>query len=292
MKKTLITVVILAIIISLIILVVVGYVASYKKFYSLDPSVKIITGSDINNYKGVKYNENYHIEPGPVRVDLKEIKNIDPAEIEKLENLKLTAGPKNGVIDAVKFLTPRPIDSAYILYSCTFADLKLINLKTKELKTYSYPVPPAYVVNCAWVGKDLLIHYFSTNDGSIAGQIHIGTPRTDRYYFFSPESGKFTPITADKETSKYTAYNTVGFFKKSDLEKVFVITYCVKSDFFGEMGCTNQGFSVSNGITIKKISNLNMDIVYSPAYEWGWSVDNFFIKQKDKVYLVDINKLF
>ncbi|MDO8667889.1 MAG: hypothetical protein Q7K35_02190 [bacterium] len=292
MKKTLITVIILAIIISLTILVVIGYVVSYKKFYSLDPNVKIITGPDINNYKGVKYNESYHIEPGPVRVDLKEIKNIDPSEIKKLENLKLTAGPKNGVIDAVKFLTPRPIDSAYILYSCTFTDLKFINLKTKELETYSYPVPPAYIVDCAWIGKDLLIHYFS--NGTVPGSQIKFTPRTDNYYFFSPETGIFTLLGVDRETSKYTAHtsNSVMFFKKTDAEKFFVVGYCTRSAF--EMGCVKHGFSISNGTTIKKIFN-NLDFdpgAYSPAYEWGWSGDNFFIKQTGKVYLVDINKLF
>lgn len=158
--------------------------------------------------------------------------------------------------------------------------LKILNLKNKTLETFTFPEKPAWTVDYTWIGNKLLLYYFSGENNNIKGH----------FYFFNPETKQFFPIKTDLGTFKYIVgrAESVTFFKKSDSDDNFAVAHCTGKFFPGDNACDQIGFSVSNGISIKKMfeihSQYNCD-------EWGWKSDDFFIKINNKTYIVDNSKI-
>jgi hypothetical protein len=226
----------------------------------------IVTGSEADKYQGQRYYENENTQYNRITIDLGKIKGSEEAS------------PSIN-----SYYWTRPVDGKYAVQTAQ-GSLRLVNLSTSALETYKYPDIPGFSVNYSWVGKELVLHYFSAADGSSPERINAATPRIDHFYSFNPEQKKFSIINADMPTSEHTsrAYQTY-FLKKSDSEKYFVVAYCTDTNVLGE--CSEYGISISNGAVIKKLLEAETD------FTWGWDGKDFFAKTKGKAYVIDLTKI-
>jgi len=252
--------------ISLITLGIILFVFFYLKNPNISnkPYITLVSDRSIDNYRGNAYYENGQTQANRIQIDLSKIKNAE-----------------NAVSTINSYYWPRSLDGTYAVQSAQ-GELKLINLGTNTLETYKYPETPAYTVDYMWMGKNLIIHYYSAN-GITIPELNRDTPRNDHYYLFNTDTKKFTVVEVDEATSKYTAHGyNVYFSNKSDAENYFAINYCSKRDFLGE--CIKYGYSISNGSKIILLFELSNS-------EWGWTNDNFFVKNNGNVYLIDLKKI-
>lgn len=226
------------------------------------PYLSIIDDNPVSDYQGVPY---YH-------------------EIRNLVAFDLSLIPGFNPLSTAKLFDSRPTDNKYGLIDFNGNSLRLINIKDGLVESFAFPEVPVSAINYTWVGDQMLIHYFSAS-GLTAGQsVNRDTPRQDHFYFFDPDIKKYIPIEVDQETSKYTAHGYgVYFVKKDNKSKNFAVSVCSKKDWLGE--CREHSFSVSNGISIKKLFDLKS------SFTWGWKNDNFFVRNSGKVYIIDLSKM-
>jgi hypothetical protein len=237
---------------------------SSAKFYQSKATEKITDTR--SEYAGSKYWEDDQTADNRIQLDLTSLKN------------------STGLSPATNsYYWPRPSDGVYALQTARNPELVLINLQTKSIEKYAYPVVPAGAIDYQWIGNNLLVHYYSAGGRSDV-QMSRDVPRDDHFYFFNTDTKKFSPITVDAETSKYTSHAyDVYFLKESDTSKAFALVTCSDTDALGE--CMGYGYSVSNGTTIKKVFDL------PGSWTWGWKNGSFYVKKNTDVYRVDLTKI-
>ena len=231
------------------------------------PFVKVISGSEVENYAGVSGYQGYDYG------EKKEVQEIDtsPFDLAK-HNLD------EGIVGEFDFKEQNLVALIQRSYGESPREelntIVILNKNTGQIEKYPAPLNSTWsTTHIAQVGDNIFLKIFQRVDMSRPYQ-----PQDNNYYIFNVAKRQYERLQIDYDDIGYTDGRNFYILPNPNDNSKFAIGYCNTKR--GINDCPRYGVAISDSIYIKKVMDVKM------PFTIGWKDDNLFIKKDDKVYLV------